>query len=34
MEVKVIKEKNGVPTVIKVNGLTYILQHKDQYKRK
>lgn len=31
--VKVIKTKNGIATVIEFNGQTYILQHKDQYKR-
>lgn len=28
------KMKNNIPTVIKVNGETYILQHKQQYKPK
>lgn len=33
MNVTIIKEKNGIPTVIEVEGHRYQLQHKDQYKR-
>ena len=31
--VEIIKTKGGLPTVIKVSGQTYTLQHPDQYKR-
>jgi hypothetical protein len=31
--VKVIKTKNGVATVIEYNGQRYILQHENQFKR-
>lgn len=33
-EVKVIKERKGIPTVIEVNGLRYILNSKDTYQPK
>lgn len=32
--VTIEKQKNGVPTVIKVSGQTYQLQHPSQYKRR
>lgn len=31
--IKVIKEKNGIPTVIEFNGKRYILDHQDRYKK-
>ncbi len=33
MDIKVIKEKYGVPTVIEWNGQRYQLQHPSQVKR-
>lgn len=31
-QMKIIREKNGVPTIIEVNGNRYILQHPNQFK--
>jgi hypothetical protein len=33
MKVTVLKEKNGVPTVIEWNGKKYQLQHESQFQR-
>ncbi|CAM4017007.1 hypothetical protein [Lederbergia lenta] len=30
-EITVIKRKKGLPTVIKIEGRTYILRHENQY---
>jgi hypothetical protein len=33
MEIKIIKEKNGVPTVIEYQGKRYVLDHPNHYNR-
>lgn len=30
--VTVVKEKNGIATVIEINGMRYVLDHQSQYK--